>query len=166
MIPVDGIENFPLMGRAIFQKAAKRGDIFQKQVIFRSAWARLMVGRSKHVRYDIDGGDMLAYGFHSGSLPGRTIFFATLIMTEYPFKLKDAVTFSGCLTVKRHYRVGHGRLFASSFAPRSRANILGDDRNPPCHPEGVGCLRLRSSRIDWPSHRTIRSRASRSLQHA
>jgi hypothetical protein len=42
MIPVDGIENFPLMGRAIFQKAAKRGDFFQKQVIFRSAWARLM----------------------------------------------------------------------------------------------------------------------------
>jgi len=30
MIPVDGIENFPLMGRAIFQKAAKRGDFFQK----------------------------------------------------------------------------------------------------------------------------------------
>ena len=96
MIPVDGIENFPLMGRAIFQKAAKRGDFFQKQVIFRSAWARLMAGRSKHVRYDIDGSDMLAYGLHSGSFPGRTIFFATLIMTEYPFKSKDAVTFRGC----------------------------------------------------------------------
>jgi hypothetical protein len=41
--------------------------------------------------------------------------------------------------------------FASSFAFRSRANILGDDRNPPCHPEGVGCLRPRSSRIDLPS---------------
>ena len=95
MIPVDGIENFPLMGRAIFQKAAKRGDFFEKQVIFRSAWARLMAGRSKHVRYDIDGSDMLAYGLHSGSFPGRTIFFATLIMTEYPFKLKDAVTFRG-----------------------------------------------------------------------
>jgi hypothetical protein len=91
MIPVDGIENFPLMGRAIFQKAAKRGDFFQKQVRFRSAWARLMAGRSKHVRYDIDGGDMLAYGLHSGSFPGRAVFFATLIMTEYPFKLKDAV---------------------------------------------------------------------------
>ncbi|PNE11502.1 MAG: hypothetical protein CR217_08645 [Beijerinckiaceae bacterium] len=90
MIPVDGIENFPLMGRAIFQKAAKRGDFFQKQVIFRPAWARLMAGRSKHVRYDIDGGDMLAYGLHSGSF-----FLATLIMTEYPFKLKDAVTFRG-----------------------------------------------------------------------
>src|ERR1700730_7335913 len=88
MIPVDGIENFPIMGRAIFQKAAKRGDFFQKQVIFRSAWARLMAGRSKHVRYDIDGGDMLAYGLHSGSFPGRTIFFATLITTDYPFKLK------------------------------------------------------------------------------
>jgi hypothetical protein len=95
MIPVDGIENFPLMGRAIFQKAAKRGDFFQKQVIFRSAWARLMAGRSKHVRYDIDGGDMLAYGLHSGSFPGRTIFFAILIMTEYPFKLIDAVTLRG-----------------------------------------------------------------------
>jgi hypothetical protein len=109
MIPVDGIENFPLIGRAIFQKAAKRGDFFQKQVIFRSAWARLMAGRSKHVRYDIDGGDMLAYGLHSGSFPGRMIFFATLIMTEYPFKLKDAVTFRGYWTVKRHFRVGHGR---------------------------------------------------------
>jgi hypothetical protein len=76
MIPVDGIENFPLMGRAIFQKAAKTGDFFEEQVIFRSAWARLMAGRSKHVRYDIDGSDM---------------------------------------------------------------------------PEGVGCLRLRSSRIDLPS---------------
>ena len=43
-----------------------------------------MAGRSKHVRYDIDGSDMLAYGLHSGSFPGRTIFFATLIMTEYP----------------------------------------------------------------------------------
>jgi hypothetical protein len=96
MIPVDGIENFPLMGRAIFQKAAKRGDFFQKQVIFRPAWARLMAGRSKHVRYDIDGGDMLAYGLHSGSFPGRRIFFATLITTEYPFKLKDAATFRGC----------------------------------------------------------------------
>jgi hypothetical protein len=149
MIPVDGIENFPLMGRAIFQKAAKRGDFFQKQVIFRSAWARLMAGRSKHVRYDIDGGDMLAYGLHSGSFPGHAIFFATLIMTEYPFKLKDDV--QRMQTVKRHFRVGRGRLFASSFAFRSRANILGDDRNPPCHPEGVGCLRLRSSRIDLPS---------------
>ena len=84
MIPVDGIENFPLMGRAIFQKAAKTGDFFEEQVIFRSAWARFMAGRSKHVRYDIDGSDMLAYGLHSGSFPGRTIFFATLIMTEYP----------------------------------------------------------------------------------
>ena len=46
-----------------------------------------MAGRSKHVRYDIDGGDMLAYGLHSGSFPGRTIFFATLIMTENPFNL-------------------------------------------------------------------------------
>jgi hypothetical protein len=82
MIPVDGIENFPLIGRAIFQKAAKRGDFFQKQVIFRSAWARLMAGRSKHVRYDIDGGDMLAYGLHSGSFPGRTIFFATLVIIQ------------------------------------------------------------------------------------
>jgi len=44
----------------------------------------------------IEEADMLAYGLHSGSFPGRTIFFATLTMTEYPFKLKDAVTFSGC----------------------------------------------------------------------
>jgi len=69
MIPVDGIENFPLMGCAIFQKAAKRGDFFQQQVIFRSAWARLMAERSKDLRYDIDGGNMLAYGLHSGSFP-------------------------------------------------------------------------------------------------
>jgi hypothetical protein len=33
-----------------------------------------MAGRSKHVRYDIDGGDILAYGLHSGFFPGRTIF--------------------------------------------------------------------------------------------
>ena len=51
------------MGRAIFQKAAKRGNFFEN---------------------DIDGSDMLVYGLHSGSFPGRTIFFATLIMTEYP----------------------------------------------------------------------------------
>jgi hypothetical protein len=48
MIPVDGIENFPLMGRAIFQKAAKRGDFFEKQVIFRSdhADAEMTLDRS------------------------------------------------------------------------------------------------------------------------
>jgi hypothetical protein len=113
MIPVDGIENFPLMGRAIFQKAAKTGDFFEEQVIFRSAWARLMAGRSKHVRYDIDGSDMLAYGLHSGSFPGRAIFFATLtlIMTEYPFKLKDAVTFRGC---KRSSVISASAVVASS----------------------------------------------------
>src|ERR1700730_17109034 len=104
MIPVDGIENFPLMGRAIFQKAAKGGDFFQKQVTFRSAWAWLMAGRSKHVRYDIDGGDMLAYGLHSGSFPGRAIFFD-------PFKLKDAVTFRGC---KRSSVISASAVVASS----------------------------------------------------
>jgi hypothetical protein len=84
-----------------------------------------MAGRSKHVRYDIDGGDMLAYGLlayglHSGSFPGHTIFFATLIMTEYPFKLKDAVPFRGYWTVKRHFRVGHGRpLRDQDSSPKS-----------------------------------------------
>jgi hypothetical protein len=110
MSPVDGIENFPLMGRAIFQKAAKRDDFFQKQVIFRSAWAWLMAGRSKHVRYDIDGGDMPAYGLHSGSFP--RFFFATLIMTEYPFKLKDAVTFRMGIYIFNHTpnrNIGLGR---------------------------------------------------------
>jgi hypothetical protein len=34
-----------------------------------SAWARLMAGRSKDLRYDIDGGNMLAYRLHSGSFP-------------------------------------------------------------------------------------------------
>jgi hypothetical protein len=106
MIPGYGVENFPLMGRAIFQKATKRGDFFQKQVIFQSVPARLIAERSKRVRYDIDGGDMLAYWLHSGSFPSRTLFdaamlnnlgnkrlFATLIMAEYRFKLKGAVTF-------------------------------------------------------------------------
>jgi hypothetical protein len=64
------------MGHAIFQKAAKRGDFFQKQIVFRSASARLIAGRSKRVRYDIDSGDMLAYGLHSSSFPGRSLIDA------------------------------------------------------------------------------------------
>jgi hypothetical protein len=35
-------------------------------------------------------------------------FFATLIMAEYPFKLKDAVTFRARWMVKRNFRVDHG----------------------------------------------------------
>jgi hypothetical protein len=145
MIPVDGIENFPLMGRAIFQKAAKRGDFFQKQVIFRSPWARLMAGRSKHVRYDIDGGDMLAYGLHSGSLLFRHINHDGI---SIQIKRRGSEDTERSSVISASAMVAH---FASRLAPRSRANILGVDRNPHCHPGEVGCLRPRSSGIDLPS---------------
>jgi hypothetical protein len=42
-------------------------------------------------------------------------------------------------------------LFAPRLAPRSRANILGVDRNPHCHPGGGGLFETSPSRIDLPS---------------
>jgi hypothetical protein len=51
----------------------------EKQVIFQSVPARLIAERSKRVRYDIDGGDMLAYWLHSGSFPSRSLIDAAML---------------------------------------------------------------------------------------
>jgi len=54
MIPGDGVENFPLMGRAIFQNATKR-------------------------RFFPEASHFPTYWFHSGSFPGRSLIDAATV---------------------------------------------------------------------------------------